>query len=319
VTPRVSVIIPCYNTAAYVTDTLASVFAQTWTDYEVIVVNDGSPDTPQLEAAIAPFRDRITYIHTENRGLAGARNTALSAAKGEVVALLDSDDIWMPEYLEYQIARLDENPDVDFVYPNAMMFGGGTGSGRLFMDVHPSEGDVTFASLIDSTCCVMVSLVGRREAIERVGAFDSTLRCCEDYDLWLRAVKAGSRMIYHRRPLVMYRRRKGSLSDGTHRMAVYGLLVMEKLQKCHQLTAEELVLVRKRVHLLESERLTEEAKTALWKGRTREAKDLISEALSHVPSQRLTWVLLLLRVMPKLVQRAYLWRLSRTGFSIAGQ
>ena len=82
-------IIPCYNTAGYVVETLESVFSQTYKDYEVVVVNDGSPDTPSQELAIAPWRDKITYIKTENHGLAGARNNGIRASSGERVALLD--------------------------------------------------------------------------------------------------------------------------------------------------------------------------------------------------------------------------------------
>ena len=114
---RVSVIIPCYNTAGYVVETLESVFSQTYKDYEVVVVNDGSPDTPSLELALAPWRDKITYIKTENHGLAGARNNGIRASSGELVALLDSDDVWEPNYLEVQVSKLDENPSADIVYP----------------------------------------------------------------------------------------------------------------------------------------------------------------------------------------------------------
>ena len=80
--PRVSVVIPCYNTSNFVAETLKSVYSQTYKDFEVVVVNDGSPDTPQLERAIAPWRTRITYVHTENCGLAGARNNGIRASRG---------------------------------------------------------------------------------------------------------------------------------------------------------------------------------------------------------------------------------------------
>src|SRR5687768_16945399 len=92
--PAVSVIIPAYNTAKYIGATIASIVAQTYTNYEIIVVNDGSPDTPAIEAALAPFRDRIIYLVQENRGIAVARNRAIRIARGRYVALLDSDDAW---------------------------------------------------------------------------------------------------------------------------------------------------------------------------------------------------------------------------------
>jgi len=98
-TPRVSVIIPCYNTAQFVAETLDSVFSQTYSDYEVVVVNDGSPDTPDLERVLGPYLSRIVYVKSDNCGLAGARNNGIRASKGELIALLDSDDAWEPRYL----------------------------------------------------------------------------------------------------------------------------------------------------------------------------------------------------------------------------
>src|SRR5262245_24043876 len=94
VTPVVSVIIPAYQAAADIRDALDSVFAQNFSHFEVIVVNDGSPDTPELEAAIAPYQSRLRYIAQPNQGAGAARNTGIRAARGTYVALLDADDLW---------------------------------------------------------------------------------------------------------------------------------------------------------------------------------------------------------------------------------
>ena len=115
--PRISVIVPCFNCAQFLPETLGSVFSQTYDDFEVVVVNDGSLDTPQLEQALAPWADRIVYIKTENHGVAEARNTGIRAAKGEFIALLDSDDIWEPNFLDVQVRKLDQHPSADIVYP----------------------------------------------------------------------------------------------------------------------------------------------------------------------------------------------------------
>jgi len=85
---------------------LNSVFGQTFRDFEVIVINDGSPDAAQLEVALQPYRTRIRYIQQENRGLAGARNAGVRLARGELLAFVDSDDIWMPDYLSAQVEFL---------------------------------------------------------------------------------------------------------------------------------------------------------------------------------------------------------------------
>src|SRR5690348_6033557 len=92
-TPLVSVVIPAYNAAAYLPATLDSVLVQSFSNYEIVVVNDGSPDTPELEKALQPYFRKLRYIKQENRGPSSARNTGIRAARGKYVAFLDSDDI----------------------------------------------------------------------------------------------------------------------------------------------------------------------------------------------------------------------------------
>jgi glycosyltransferase involved in cell wall biosynthesis len=112
----VSVVIPVYNCVEYTTAALDSVFAQTFTNFEVVLVNDGSPDTEMLEHLIAPYQDRIVYLKQENRGLSAARNTGIRAARGKYLAFLDSDDCWPPEYLAAQMKLFEETPSPDLVY-----------------------------------------------------------------------------------------------------------------------------------------------------------------------------------------------------------
>src|SRR3954464_6405374 len=109
--PTVSVVVPAYNVAAYIGATLESAFAQTCQDFEIVVVNDGSPDTADLREAIAPYRQRIHYIEQPQGGAARARNTGIAAARGELLAFLDGDDLWAPTFLASQIAILGREPD----------------------------------------------------------------------------------------------------------------------------------------------------------------------------------------------------------------
>src|SRR5213080_1671301 len=131
--PRVSIIIPAYNVASYIGETLASVFAQTFTNYEVIVINDGSPDTEELERALEPYFDRISYLKQENLGAGAARNEGLRAAQGEFIAFLDADDLWLPNYLEEQLKFIRAN-DFDLVCADAMHFGDSPLAGRTYIE-----------------------------------------------------------------------------------------------------------------------------------------------------------------------------------------
>src|SRR5262245_29967240 len=115
INPAVSVIIPAYNVASYITDTLESVFAQTYRDFETIVVNDGSTD--HTESRITPFRSRIVYLSKPNGGVHSARNAGLKAAHGRYIAFLDSDDMWLPHYLEAMLGLIESDSRISAVYP----------------------------------------------------------------------------------------------------------------------------------------------------------------------------------------------------------
>ena len=129
----VSIVIPAYNVAEFISETVATVFAQTFTDYEVIVVNDGSPDTEEFERALQPYIDRICYLKQENRGASVARNTGVSAARGEWIAFLDADDLWSPNYLAEQLRFIGEH-GCDLACADAMIFGVSADAGRSYMD-----------------------------------------------------------------------------------------------------------------------------------------------------------------------------------------
>ncbi len=120
--PTVSVVIPVYR-AAYLRAALDSVRAQTFRNYEIIVVDDGSPDRTELERWLAGDRDGLQYLKQENRGPSAARNVGVRAARGTFVAFLDADDTWEPTYLEHQIAALTHPAGVDMSYCNWMTMG----------------------------------------------------------------------------------------------------------------------------------------------------------------------------------------------------
>ncbi len=232
--PKVSIVMPAYNVAPYIGETLESVFAQTFGDYEVIVVNDGSPDTEQLESALGPFRDRICYLKQNNRGAAAARNVALRAARGEFIAFLDADDLWLPNYLEEQM-RLIQEQDCDLVGADAINFGPSPFEGRTFMDVvmppGPVTGTITFLGLVGAEQSLVTSgVVARLQPILDLGLFDEGLRNSQDFDLWLRLVHSGARLVYQRRVLLRYRWHEGSLSGNEVNRNKRQLRVLQKIE-----------------------------------------------------------------------------------------
>jgi len=306
--PRVSVIIPYYNTAEVVTQTLDSVLAQTFTDYEIILVNDDSPDTARLEVVLGPYRDKITYIHTENRGVAAARNTAIRKARGELLAFLDSDDLWTPDYLTYQVGQLDADPSADVVFPNAVFFGEGESGRKLAMKAGSPMPEITFTRLVTEECSVVVSVLVRKRAVERVGLFDEQLRRCEDFDLWLRCLKAGSRIIYHHTVLMRYRRRPGSLSSDPARMAAHAAQVLRKMQHVVPLTEAENEIIKAKLRDFDGRHLFFEGKQAFFAGDYGAALENFQAADRHLNNMRVKLLILVVRTAPSFARRLHAWR-----------
>ena len=302
--PLVSVVIPVYNAAKYISDTLDSVFAQTFTSYELILVNDGSPDTARLEQILRPYLSRIVYIKQENKGVSAARNTGIRAARGKFYTQLDSDDLWEPQYLATQLSYLERNPTIDLVYPNALIFNDHSNVVVEFMRVSPSDGEPTFERLIRQQCTVMTSVTARMEAINRAGLFDESLRGCEDFDLWLRIIKTGGRIGYQRETLVRYRRHLDSLSSDRASMLSNLLQVLDKAKSTLQLTPSELDAVnqesvrhRARIRVLQGKRL-------LTQGETGTAIQVFSEANLYYRSPKIAVALWVMRYWPGVVKLA---------------
>jgi glycosyltransferase involved in cell wall biosynthesis len=245
--PAVTVLIPAFKVTQYIAQALDSCLNQTFQDFEIIVVNDGCPDTEALERVLAPYQQHIRYIKQKNTGLAGACNTAIRAARAPLILHLDADDWLVPECLESQVAFMRDHPELDAVYSNSIFFGDTDWNGTYLMDHYPSEGDVTFLSVIESrTCPANPASIIRREALFRVGLYDEELRSWEDYDMWLRILKSGGRMGYNRKPLVHYRRWQGSLTTQALRYGEYALRVLDKAKAAGNLTSDELRALEKR-------------------------------------------------------------------------
>lgn len=185
--PKVSVIIPTFNRASYVCEAIDSVLAQTYQDLEIIVVDDGSTDDtlPVLET----YGERLRLLRQKNSGPAVARNRGIFAARGEYIAFLDSDDLWVPSKLEKQVAVLDSEPEIGLVYTDC--FKGKSleditnGSGGCYAEWAPQSGDI-FGQLTRLNLVATPSVLVRFAVLRRVGIFDPLLRRGEDYDLWLR-------------------------------------------------------------------------------------------------------------------------------------
>ena len=209
ITPMVTIVLPCYNYAKYLSGAVSSIAKQTYRDFDVIIVNDGSTDNT-LEVArelLEKYRSRlnITLIDQENQGHPSAtRNTGYSFAKGKYYFALDADDMIKPEYVTRAIEMFEKYPDVDIVYPGYQAFGGSD-----WFHIPP---DFDFDSL-KYWDYIPYSAVLRREVYERVGGYDTSpsLRIMEDWDFWLRAYREGFKFKPIKEALLLYRTHRRSL------------------------------------------------------------------------------------------------------------
>lgn len=219
--PRVSVVVPCYNLGAFLAEAVDSVLGQSFTDVDILIVDDGSTD-PDTKAVLDTFRrPKTRVLRSENRGLPGARNLGTAQTSGEFLCFLDADDLLEPHMLAHSVAALDAAPSIAFASHWLRTFGAEE------WDWTPSSCD--FPALLDMNTVNGSALV-RRSALDMVGGFDETfLDGCEDWDLWITMVERGYPGTIIPEFLFRYRRRLGSMSqvmmDGDNHPRLYHRLV----------------------------------------------------------------------------------------------
>ena len=302
--PIVSVIIPVYQCAHYLWSALDSVYAQTFKDFEVIVVNDGSDNADEIERCLAS-RERVVYVKQKNQGPSAARNAGLRVAGGRFVAFLDADDYWEPNHLAEQIAFINREPGIDLAYADASMVNGSHLGDRTFMEEHPSSGEVTLEALLDERCTVLLSsVVARRQTVMAVGMFDEGLHYAEDYDLWLRMARHGARLAYQRKVLLNKRRHPGSLTADGRKLFESAIHVLDKVGRSELTDSQRAAVARQKKKLLAYLKL-ETGKLNLARGQFKAAVESFKEANEFYRSWKLRWVLFWLRFSPHLLCRIY--------------
>jgi len=300
--PLVSIVIPCFNATRYIPETLNSLRAQTFRDFETILVNDGCPDTENLERALEPYRDEIVYLKSGAwASISGSRNNGINASRAKYISLLDADDIFEPEYLSVMVGKLEADPGIDLVYSDATYFGGSPWDGRTFMTMNPVEGEVTLEKLITRECTIFISVTARRESLIRAGLFDTQVRGGEDWDLWMRVVRTGGKIVYDRRSLVRYRVRMGSMSSDKLDLLRNGLTVCQKYLAMSDVAGKERRLFEATAARYRANTDLVMGKQALYAGRRAEAIDLLSRANQTLNETQVALAIVALRLFPRLL------------------
>lgn len=314
--PRVSVIIPAYRAARYISDALESVFGQTFQDFEVIVINDGSPDTPELEAALEPYAGRLRYLKQPNRGVSAARNSGIRNSRGELLAFLDSDDLWLPQYLQVQVQFLDENSRAVAAIPDVLRFGELVGKPNVRTMLKPGTKNLlTFEEMLRREGGVNVSMVVRRSRAIEAGLFDEQLRVGEDIEFCMRICFPHSAIGYTRQVLLKYRRHGAGLSgnlearDVVRNEAECLRRVGEKLP----LTLAQRSLLKQEIAALEAELAMMDAYQGLSNQEFDKAAASLAQANAYYRDKRIVLAVHALKIFPHWVARILLSRRQAKG------
>jgi glycosyltransferase involved in cell wall biosynthesis len=302
--PIVSVIVPAYNVSQYIAESVDSVLAQTLPDFEILVTNDASPDTLALETVLARYSDpRLHYLKTDvNKGISGARNTCIRAARGEFIAFLDGDDKWKPEYLERMLDIMRADPGLSVLYSDCVVFGSTPFAGRTHMDIWPSARPVTLEALLSERARLTASgVVARRQAVLDVGMFDEKQRYVEDFDLWCRLAAHGKRIDFIEEPISM-RRAGGAQTANAVACLTNIVRVYEKNKTLPGLTETHHRIIDDRILQFQAELDLYLGKRGLDERQYDDAKEHLKRANAYFKRPKLQVILTLLSVAPPLAR-----------------
>lgn len=213
--PLITVITPTFNRADFIEEAVNSVLAQTYGNFELLIVDDGSTDDTKAVLAPALQDTRVQYFYQQNQGQSVARNLALAKAKGEFICFLDSDNYWPPEKLESQVRQFAENPDYDVVYGDIIEIDE-QGREVTRKNMRRYSGNIS-SFMIRDNCVSMNTAMARKRCFDELGAISGQRRVADDYDLWLR-FSAKFRFLYVPEFWAFYRVMENQIStDKTRR------------------------------------------------------------------------------------------------------
>ncbi len=302
--PKATVVIPCHNAAGVIVETIESALAQKFKDREIIVVNDGSPDTQDLENIINLYLPEIVYVKQPHLGRGAARNTAIRHARGEIIAFLDAGDVWTPDFLASQIAFLGRG--YDLAYCDANRFGSGSARRTTFMEISPSDGEATASALLERRCTVLTSgTVATKAALMHAGLFENERVPDVEFHLWLRMAKSGSKIGYQRKQLLKYRDDAPYRSGQTVQRTQDEISVLNRIRGTIELDAAQTNFLKNRIAGLEFELSLDRGREFLLKEDFAAAYQAFADANRQRRSTKLTAITWLARIAPQRLLKHY--------------
>jgi glycosyltransferase involved in cell wall biosynthesis len=287
--PFFSVVIPTYNRASKVVRTVESVLAQTYQDFEILVVDDGSTDN--TAEVLKPFQPRIRYYRTANQGASTARNEGISHATGRYIAFLDADDRWLPEMLEKSAQTIQSHPGAGLFYTGACYI---DEVGRVLWEVPPRPARMsTYHNLLRANFLVCSGTIVKKELLA-AELFDPRLVNCADWDLWIRLARQAPIQPIPGTWVLYEYAAKGKLTSDIYRWIEYHDRVIEKAFQADATLklAEKRQIVSSVAYL--------KGRICLEAGSDRDAQGWFVDSLHSTPLRWKAWIYLILLTLPTL-------------------
>lgn len=276
--PLVSVIIPTYNSGPYITEALMSVFGQTYKNFEIIVVDDGSTD--ETKNNLHSFINGVQCIYKDNAGPASARNLGIKKSKGEYIAFLDSDDIWLPEKLKLQLGLFSMLPEIELAHSDFTYFDDrGLEKKSEYSEIDKKNfGGNVFYYLVRENFVRTSSVVVKKETLKRVKLFDEELFMSEDYDLWLRITKEKRLVGYINKPLLKVRRHSNSVTEDAKKTYLW---VNKAVNKTIESSPELKEKINQHLSYRHAKTCFTKGYTLFSQGKLKEARKQLLQSLQH--------------------------------------
>lgn len=309
--PKVSIVMPCFNAAAHLARSVGSVQAQDLQDWELVVVDDGSTDDSwQVLQSLARDDPRIRPLRQPNAGAASARNTGLMAAKGEFTAFLDSDDTWDPTFLSAMLGALEPHPEAGIAYCGWQNIGLGGGRDKPYVPPDYESGDKVEALLRTCPWPIHGALV-RADLIKAAGGFDESFSSCMDYDLWLRLGTAQKLVRVPRVLAYYYHHGSGQITHNKARIALNHLRAQQQYLAANPAQAGR--LGRHRIRQLTWGEVLHRGYVAYWRRDVPAARILFRTVMRHGYGSIKDWVYMLPSWLPESWHRQLLHQRDSAG------
>ena len=308
--PHISVIVPAYGVAHLLHEAIDSLLAQTFSEWEAIIIDDGAPD--DVAGAVQSYLvdSRIRFLATANHGVAAARNRAIAESRAPLIALLDGDDLFRPTYLATMVAAMNADPAAAIATCNARVFGAVAVEDVVVGEDQNRHATGTLSDVLDRHFNIYIGSTFRRDAFDRIGGFDTAMTNSEDLDLWVRLLIDGGHARYIDAVLGDYRVRPGSASVHLLRNIRGNIRVCDKVMAALPDTPEARSAAARRDSEMERGRL-EEALAAVIAGDTDGGLEALRAQRRYLGNPLWSAAFALWRLFPRLAPPMLAWRKRR--------